>query len=343
MDVVIETGGASAPAPTTHADLAAGFAAELAAERGEEPAKATAEEIATADDAADEEAAAPVEAEQSETGEVEEAATAEADEGAETPTDDQPIVAPSGMSEADKAEFAKLPTDMKAWLTKQAAAATADYTRKSQAVAEQKKQFDATVPVLIQRLQAVEDILKTATDNQIAPPNPELRVTDPETYDRDLADYMYAQHQREVATKERQKVEAEKKALQEAHYQQFHQTRQEELREKAPELFGPKGREIGQQIQDYAQKLGYSVEQLRHSSANDLITLWKAQRFDAIEAAKKTVKSVPPPAPKVSKPGPAKAVGRPTNLARAVTNLSQNPSRDALVAAFAAEIASEKH
>jgi hypothetical protein len=73
-----------------------------------------------------------------------------------------------------------------------------------------------------------------------------------------------------------------------------------------------------------------------------MVTLWKAQRYDALQKAKATAKVVPPPTPKTAKPGPAKAVGRPSNLTSAVRNLSQNPTREALAAAFAAEIASER-
>ena len=326
---------------TSHEDLASMFKKELEAERSPPKAEAPTEQPA---EPAPVEAAETAETQSEAEEPADDTATAEQDEsGAETPTDEAPaIAAPSGMTEADKAIYAKLPTELKAWVAKQESARTADYTRKSQAIAEQKKQLDAALPALVQRLTAFDEMLAKVTDNEIAPPDPALRNTDPMAYDEALANYMHASHQKEVAAKERQKIAQERQALQAAHYRQFAEQREVELREKAPELFGPKGNEIGKQIQEYASKVGYSAEQLRMASAGDLITLWKAQRFDAIEAAKKNVKSVPPPAAPVMKPGPAKGVGRPNRVVNAVQNLSQNPSRAALAAAFAAEIASER-
>ena len=104
---------------------------------------------------------------------------------------------------------------------------------------------------------------KWVTDVDIAPPDPALRNTDPFAYDEQLAAYTHASHQKEVAAKERQKLQAEHQQLQERRYNEFASQREAELREKAPELFGPKGKEIGMQIQEYAQKVGYSPEQLR--------------------------------------------------------------------------------
>ncbi len=342
MDVVVQTAEPSAPAATAHEELVAGFQAELEAERAPPKAEPVAEapEIAEIEAAPDE--AAPVEAEESEVEETEDTATAEADEGAETPTDVPPIAAPSGMTDADKAVYAKLPTELKAWVAKQAASRTADYTRKAQAIAEQKKAFDSTVPALMQRLEYFDRVLSEVTDNEIAPPDPAMRNTDPLAYDEALAQYMHQTHRKEVAAKERQKMKVEHDRLSMAARAEFERTRDTELREKAPEFYGPKGEEIGRQIQSYAKQVGYSTEQLMQARATDLITLWKAQQFDAIAAAKKVAKPVPPAPMKAAKPGPAKAVGRPSNLSHAIQALDKNPSRETLAQAFMAEIRSER-
>lgn len=342
MDVSIPVPTADAgTAPTTHADLAQGFAAELAAERNPPKAEAVEAPPEIAETVEEPHEAAPVEAEESE-AQADDTATAEADDTAETPSDAAPIAAPSGMSEADKQAYAKLPTEMKAWVAKQEAARTADYTRKTQAVAESKKQLETGVHGVMQKLQALDQQLAQFTDNTVPPPDPALRDSDPLAYDEQLGRHLYSVHQKELAGKERQKLQAEYEQTSKAMERQFHLDREQQLREVAPELFSEKGQEIGKQIQSYASKNGYSVEQLKMASATDIVTLWKAQRFDAIEAAKKGVKSVPPPAPKVSKPGPAKAVGRPSNLANAISNLDKTPTRASLAAAFAAELASER-
>ena len=346
--LVAPTADTAGTAVSVHDELAASFKAELEAERNppkaekaEKPAPAAPEIVETEEQAPLE--AAPVETEESEAEEADDTAHDDADSEAETPTVDSQAIAPSGMTEADKAIYAKLPTELKAWVAKQESARTADYTRKTQEVAEKRKQFESGVQGIQTRLQALDQQLAQFTDNRnLAPPNPALRETDPFAYDEQLAHYMQARHVAELATKEREKLQAEHADVSKHMERQFQQEKEQQLRELAPELFGDKGNEIGRQIQQYAVKTGYTVEQLKTASATDILTLWKAQRFDAIEAAKKNVKSVPPPAMKASKPGPAKAVGRPNAVSQALKAFDSAPSRSNLAAAYLAEIRSEK-
>lgn len=346
MDVQTATPAADAgPALSAHEQLAQGFAAELAAERNppkEEAAKPEPKETPETEDAPEE--AAPVEENPSEAEEADDTATDEATDAAETPSDDAPnIAAPSGMTDADKAAYAKLPTELKAWVAKQESARTADYTKKTQEVAEKRKQFESAVTGVSARLQELDKQLSVFTDNDIAPPNPALRNTDPMAYDEQLANYMHQSHLKELAAKEREKIGKEQANIADAMHRQFQAEKEQQLREIAPELFGKDGNKLGRQIQEYATQHGYTVQQLKAASATDIVTLWKAQRFDAIEAAKKNVKTVPQAAPKVvAKPGPARAVGRPTEVAAAIKNLDSKPSRENLAAAYLAEIRSEK-
>ncbi len=345
MDEQLSTPAADAPALSAHEQLAQGFAAELAAEREppkSEPAKPAPKETPEPVEAPNEDAPDEV-VKESDAEEADDTATDDADAAAETPSDEEPsIAAPSGMTDADKAVYAKLPTELKAWVAKQESARTADYTKKTQEVAEKRKQFESAVTGVSARLQQLDQQLSAFTDNDIAPPNPALRNTDPMAYDEQLANYMHQSHLKELAAKEREKIGKEQANIADAMHRQFQAEKEQQLREVAPELFGKDGNKIGQQIQQYAKSLGYSVEQLKAASANDIVTLWKAQRFDAIEAAKKNVKPVPPAPLKVSKPGPAKAVGRPSEVAAALKNLDSKPSRDNLAAAYLAEIRSEK-
>ena len=62
---------------------------------------------------------------------------------------------------------------------------------------------------------------------------------------------------------------------------------------------------------------------------------------DAMLAARASAKPVPKIVPKSAAPGPAKAIGRPTNLAVAVQKVAQTGSRDDLAAAFRAQLESE--
>jgi len=308
------------------------------------------EESAAAAPAAPEPTTAPVEVEaeapdevpETEAEQVEEAATQEQGDEAEAPIDLSAIQAPSGMSDADKAEFAKLPEPMRQWLNKTATAATADYTRKSQEIAEKRKRYDAALDTVTHRLSALDQTLESIVGNRIEPPDPGLRLTDPEAYDAALANYNYSRHAQEVAEKKRAEVQKELEAVYQHRTQQFLAEQDQILREAAPELYTEKGPAIRRQIAEFAMKTGYSKQELDAASAKDVLTLWKAQQFDALQAAKKAVKPVAQAAPKTVKPGPAKAVGRPTQIVSAIKNFDASPSRSTLADMYLAEIQSER-
>jgi len=339
--------GSEAPAQpqlSAQEQLAGLFAQELAAERGEtpepasqghqdteQPAESAPEEAAPAEEAAPEEGTEPQEG-------------AEPEDGAEEPTEDPAIAAPPGMSEADKAEFAKLPPALQTWINKRITEQQADYTRKTQQVAEQRKYYESSVAELQQKLQAYDHILSQFTTPKLAPPDPKMRDTDPVAYEEQLASYLHQKHLQEVAAAEQQKVREEHEKLQRAQLAEFYKREAEELNRIAPELSAPddKGKALRKAVWDYAIKVGYTPEQLSMATARDMVTLWKAQRYDAMQEARKNIKPVPPAAPKAARPGPAKAIGRPSNVTRAVQQLIENPSRDALAAAYLAELQAER-
>lgn len=327
-----ETVSAPSNEPVTQDTLANLFEAELKAERGEEEKPAAAPQ---------EEAAAEAETEAPEAEVAQEEANPES--GAETPTAERTHGGLQGMSEADKAEFAKLPPALQSFMTKRITEQQADYTRKTQAVAEQRKIYDAGVQHVAQQLQQYDDILSKFTAPQLQPPHPGLRHQDPEAFEQQMAVYTHNKHLQELAAAEQAKAREEQGRLQQEQAQAFYREQSQALREMAPELAdGEKGARLRKGVFEYAVTQGYTQEQLNMASARDMVTLWKAQRFDAVEKAKSAAKPVAPKAPKAASPGPAKAVGRPSSLTHAVRQLSENPSRAALAAAYAAELASEK-
>lgn len=315
-------------------DLAGLFRAELEAEQAAanpQPAKAPEPE------ATPEPESAP----------VEEAVTAEADQQDGPATDPEPaaINAPSGMSEADKAVFAQLPPEAKAWIAKREAETRADYTRKTQAVAEQRKAVEAAQAQVLERLTQYDQILSRFTTQAPTPPDPAMRATDPVGYDEALATYVHQKHLYEVATAEQAKVQQERASETQRLQQQYWQEQATQLKTLAPELAADSETARAQRraVYDYGVKQGYSREMLDRASALDMVTLWKAQKYDAALAAKTNApKPAPPPAPKAQAPGPAKLGGTRSNVATAVRAFSENPTRASLEAAFRAELAAER-
>lgn len=342
MDVATQ-GVASADAAPTLDSIASLFEADLKAEsappKKEVEAPAEVEEQETEVDAPD-------------TGaEPDEIAADEAETAEEQDSEGEPdaapaaqtIDAPSGMSEADKAAFAKLSPELKGWVSKRMADHQADYTRKTQDVAEKRKGVDAAAQHLMGRLQQVDHILSKFTDPELAPPNPALRIQDPDAFEQQQADFLYRKDLQDKAKAERARNSEEMQRLQHAQMQEFHAHEAQELTRIAPELAAntPKAAAMRKAVHAYGVEAGYTPEMLKQASARDIVTLWKAQQFEAAQKARANVKVVPKAPPKIVAPGPAKG-GRPSNFARAVQDLSKNPSIDALAEAYLAELQSEK-
>lgn len=328
---------AAAPAPTVES-IAGLFEAEIVAERSPpKEVEAPADEAETtetvsddADDAPETEDTGdePVEAEADQEGEPDEAPTGQA------------IDAPPGMSDADLVEFKRLPPAQQSWLAKRASDQTADYTRKTQDVAQRRKAVDGMAQEFMGRIQTYDQILAKFTDPEVSPPDPSLRMTDPEAYENQLANFVHRRDLKERATAERGRLHQEAAKAQEAQQQAYWAREAEALAERAPKLATDvKARK---DIYAFAQKEGYTPDDLRMVSARDMTTLHKAMLYDAQQAARSAVKVAPKAPPKVIKPGSASAGGRPTQLSSAVQVLQLNPSVDTLAAAFEAELKAEK-
>lgn len=346
MDVATQgaPNGAATPTVDSIANL---FEAEIVAERA--PPKA--EKEASAPAAEEPQPETDAEPSDTETESDDEITAVEAETEDEPEPESEPseapaaraIDAPNGMSEADKAMFSKLPQDIKAWISGREAQQTADYTRKTQEVAEQRKAVKSASDALVGKLQQYDQILARFTDVEITPPDPGLRLTDPAEYEDQLASYVHRKDLQEKARAERARNAREYEQHSREATRAYLAEQAQELQRLAPDLAAntPKAAEMRKAIHKYGVDSGYTPEMLAQASARDIVTLWKAQQFDAAQKAKANVKVVPKPAPKIAAPGPAKG-GRPSNYAKAVQDLSSNPSVDALEAAFLAELQSEK-
>lgn len=345
MDVATQGAPDGAATPTVDS-IASLFEAEIAAERA--PPKAEKEApAAEPEEQPETDAELPgTEAESEDEITADEAETEDEQEPESEPSEApaaRAIDAPNGMSEADKAMFSKLPQDLKAWISGREAQQTADYTRKTQEVAEQRKAVKMASDALVGKLQQYDQILSRFTDPEITPPDPGLRLTDPADYEEKLASYVHRKDLQERARAER----ARNAKVYEQHIREqereYLAEQAQELQRLAPDLAANtlKAAEMRKAIHKYGVDSGYTPEMLSQASARDIVTLWKAQQFDAAQKAKANVKVVQKPAPKIAAPGPAKG-GRPSNYAKAVQDLSSNPSVDALEAAFLAELQSEK-
>jgi hypothetical protein len=188
---------------------------------------------------------------------------------------------------------------------------TADYTRKTQALAEQRKAIEAEAQKVqeakvlrdqyAQRLQLIEQMLAQQPEEDLSA----LKDNDPIGYAVKVAERAERDKQLSAVRQEREAVLAK----QQAEHQQFlHQhLRQEAERlvtaipEYADEV---KGELVKREIRDYAKKLGFTDQEL--SQVYDhraVVSLWKAAQYDKLMNSKPSAVKKVADAPKTLRPG----------------------------------------
>jgi hypothetical protein len=252
------------------------------------------------------------------------------------------IQAPAGMSDEDRVAFAKLTPELRQWVVNSDKSRTADYTRKTQEVAESRKAYDAGLQTLQTQLQEYDRILKGFTARPVTPPDPALRHTDPLAYEDQQAEYIQAKHRMEIANEERERIRVESDRINKEMFERQVAEETKLLREKVPEFADARKAPIlSKAVAEYAIGNGYTVDELKFARASDIAVLVKAMRYDAAQAASQRAQPVTV-VPKSSQPGPAKSVSRGGPITTAIQTLSQAPTRENLAAAFLAQLNSER-
>lgn len=188
---------------------------------------------------------------------------------------------------------------------------TADYTRKTQALAEQRKAIEAEAQKVqeakvlrdqyAQRLQLIEQMLAQQPEEDLSA----LKDTDPIGYAVKVAERAEREKQLAAVRQEREAVLAK----QQAEHQQF---LQQHLRQEAERLVAVipeyadevKGELVKREIRDYAKSIGFSDQEL--SQVYDhraVVSLWKAAQYDKLMKSKPGAVKKVAEAPKTLKPG----------------------------------------
>lgn len=202
---------------------------------------------------------------------------------------------------------------------------TADYTRKTQALAEERKRFETEELTAVRaerqqyatQLRALEQALTEVTPQE--PDWDALRQENPAEFAQVWA--MWDQHTRQIEAvrAERERADAAVQRDQQTRQQQVIAEEQRKLLEAVPEWKKPETRQAEQKkLVEYARTLGFSDAEIKQvSDHRALLMLRKAMLHDAAQAAKpavqrkieeKTVKVAPPGASDTvqrKKPSPA--------------------------------------
>ena len=186
----------------------------------------------------------------------------------------------------------------------------ADYTKKTQSLAEQRRALEAEQSAVQEAKVLREDYIGKLTALEkalsIPPVNLEqLKKTDPQQYAFKVAEKMERDQQLQIVKAERQKQEQMAAQEQQRIMQQTLQLEAQKLAQALPEYADPeKGESIRKEIRSMAKAIGYSDEEL--SAVYDsraVLALWKAAQYDKMMSKQPQVAKKVAEAPKMLKSG----------------------------------------
>lgn len=188
---------------------------------------------------------------------------------------------------------------------------TADYTRKTQALAEQRKAIEAEAQKVqeakvlrdqyAQRLQLIEQMLAQQPEEDLSA----LKDSDPIGYAVKVAERSEREKQLAAVRQEREAVLAKQQAEHQQFLQQHLRQEAERLTAAIPEYADEvKGELVKREIRDYAKSIGFSDQEL--SQVYDhraVVSLWKAAQYDKLMKSKPGAVKKVAEAPKTLRPG----------------------------------------
>jgi uncharacterized phage infection (PIP) family protein YhgE len=187
---------------------------------------------------------------------------------------------------------------------------TSDYTKKTQSLAEQRKQVEAERARIeeaaqlrdqyAQRLQVIEQML-TQPEEDIS----SLKDTDPIGYAVRMAEKVERDKQLAAVRAEREQVQMRQAAEQQQRLQVHLTQEQERLRAAIPELADEaKAPDVRKELRSFAASLGFTEQEL--SQVYDhraIVALYKAMQYDRLVKGKPQATKKVQDAPKMLKPG----------------------------------------
>lgn len=189
----------------------------------------------------------------------------------------------------------------------------ADYTKKTQEVAEQRKAVEAEQQAIqeakqvrdtyAQRLQAIEQFL---TGNQDSPEDlAAMKENDPIGYAVKVAEATEKKEQLAQVKAEQDRLAQQQQAEQQQQMAKFVQQEATKLSQVLPEFSDPaKGEQIRNEIRNYGKSVGFTDNELAQVyDSRHVLILHKAMQYDKLQKSKPAVTKKVSKAPKMVKSG----------------------------------------
>lgn len=191
-----------------------------------------------------------------------------------------------------------------------------DYTKKSQAVAEERKAVEAERQAIqeakalrdqyAQRLEVMEKMLQPQDESENLS---YLKETDPIGYSVRVAEMVERDKQLNAVRAERERIAQQQEHDRQQNLQRYVAEESQKLVAAVPEFADPaKGESLRKNIREFGKSLGFSDQELASVyDSRAVLTLYKAMQYDKLVASKPEITKKVNQAPKVMKPGVAQS------------------------------------
>ena len=188
---------------------------------------------------------------------------------------------------------------------------TSDYTKKTQTLAEQRKQVEAERQRIeeaaklrdqyAQRLSVIEQMLASQPEEDIA----SLKETDPIGYTMKVAERMERDKQLQAIRAEREQLAQKQQAEYQENLRKHLAAEAEKISQAIPEMSDPvKGEVIRKEIKDFARSIGWSEQELAQVYDHRVVlTLYQGMQYNKLQKSKPAATKKVAEAPKMLKPG----------------------------------------
>jgi len=189
-----------------------------------------------------------------------------------------------------------------------------DYTKKSQAVAEERKAVEAERQAVqeakqmrdtyAQRLEMIEQMLQPQQEENLE----YLKETDPIGYSVKVAEMIQRDKQLAAVQAERSRIQQQQEQDRQAQMQSVVAEEMQKLSSFIPEFTDPaKGEAIRNDIRAFGKQIGFSDNELAAVyDSRAVLTLYKAMQYDKLVASKPAITKKVNEAPKAIKSGVSK-------------------------------------
>ncbi len=187
-----------------------------------------------------------------------------------------------------------------------------DYTKKSQAVAEERKAVEAEKARIeearylrdqyAERLQVIEQMLNQQPETENLD---YLKETDPIGYAVKVAELSQREKQLAQVRAEQARIAEQQQREQQEQLGHVIQAESRKLAEVIPEYADPqKGETLRRELREFGLKAGFSEQELANVyDSRAVLTLYKAMQYDKLQSAKPSITKKVNEAPKVIKSG----------------------------------------